>query len=69
MTTTFPARMDRKQAAEYLGLSIHSLSCDVQTNRLRIPRIRAGRRAIYDRGQLDRWMQARAVNVPAPQAA
>ena len=65
MATDFPPRMDRKLAARYLGLSVASLSQDVCSNRLRIPRIQAGRRAVYDRGALDMWMAARAVNVPA----
>ena len=59
-----PARMSRDQAAAYLGLSASSLSADVVTRRLQIPRIQAGRRCIYDRVQLDRWMSERAVNVP-----
>ena len=65
ITQEFPARMDRQQAAAYLGLSASSLSADVVTNRLQIPRLQLGRRAIYDRAQLDAWMNARAVNVPA----
>ena len=64
-TTEFPARMSRAEAAQYLGLSTSSLSADVVTRRLQIPRIQAGRRCIYDRVQLDAWMQARVVNAPA----
>jgi hypothetical protein len=57
--------MDRVTAAKYLGLSTSSLSADVCTRRLAIPRIQAGRRCVYDRQQLDAWMQARVVNAPA----
>ena len=63
--TEFPARMNRPTAAKYLGLSPSSLSGDVVTDRLRVPRIQLGRRCVYDRNQLDAWLRARAVNVPA----
>ena len=63
-TTEIPSRMDRQTAARYLGLSPSSLSADVVTARLKIPRIQAGRRVVYDRAMLDLWLRARTVNIP-----
>ena len=53
-----PRYLDTKQAAAYLGLSVKTLE------KLRItgrgPRYaKAGRRVIYDRRDLDRWVAAR----------
>ena len=61
----YPPRMDRATAAKYLGISSSSLSADVVTERLRIPRIQAGRRCVYDRAMLDAWLQARTINAPS----
>jgi len=60
-----PPRMNRQQAAEYLGLSEATLAADVVTHRHRIPVAKCGRRCIYTRELLDRWLAARTVNVPA----
>ncbi len=48
-----------KQAAKYTALSISYLQ--KLTSRRRIPFIKAGRRALYDRVLLDRWLARRAV--------
>jgi excisionase family DNA binding protein len=48
-----------EQAARYLGLSLSYIQ--KLTSRRRIPFIKVGRRALYDRVQLDRWMSRRAV--------
>ncbi len=43
MTTTQDVRMDRKQAAEYLGVSEAFMAADVVTNRHKIPHFKIGR--------------------------
>lgn len=48
-----------EQAARYTGLSVSYLQ--KLTSRRRIPFIKAGRRALYDRILLDRWLARRAV--------
>jgi len=48
-----------EQAARYMGLSVSYLQ--KLTSRRRIPFIKAGRRALYDRVLLDRWLARRAV--------
>jgi hypothetical protein len=65
METEFPARMDRKLAAAFLGLSTATLSQDVVTRRHKIPVAKIGRRCVYDRALLESWLRARTVNVPA----
>ena len=53
-----PRYLDTKQAADYLGLSVSTLEKLRVTGRG--PRYaKAGRRVIYDRRDLDRWMAAR----------
>ena len=48
-----------EQASRYTALSVSYLQ--KLTSRRRIPFIKAGRRALYDRLLLDRWMARRAV--------
>ena len=48
-----------EQAAEYTGLSVSFIQ--KLTSRRAIPFIKCGRRALYDRLLLDRWMARRAV--------
>ena len=53
-----PRYLDTKQAAAYLGLSVKTLEKLRVTGRG--PRYaKAGRRVIYDRRDLDRWVAAR----------
>ena len=54
-----PLRMSRKQAAAYLGVAVTSLASDVTRPSLRVPFIRLGRRAIYERAALDAWLAAK----------
>lgn len=51
--------MDIDQTSKYTRLSISYLQ--KLTSRRRIPFIKCGRRALYDRVLLDRWMARRAV--------
>jgi len=60
-----PDRMDRKQAAAFLGLSPATLSQDIVTRRHRIPVAKIGRRCVYDRTLLESWLRAHTVNIPA----
>jgi excisionase family DNA binding protein len=46
-------------AARYTGLSVSYIQ--KLTSRRRIPFLKVGRRALYDRTLLDRWMGRRAV--------
>lgn len=48
-----------EQAAQYTALSVSYLQ--KLTSRRRIPFIKAGRRALYDRVLLDKWLSRRAV--------
>ncbi len=60
--TTFPERMSRAQAAEYLGLSPKTLCVEVCRRRLRVPYIKAGRKVVYERVALERWLAERRVS-------
>jgi len=55
-------RMDRKEAAKYLGLSESTLNGDAVKPRLKIPYVKNGRKCVYFKSQLDRWLSARMVN-------
>jgi excisionase family DNA binding protein len=48
-----------ERASEYLGLSISYIQ--KLTSQRRIPFAKIGRRCLYDRALLDRWMARRAV--------
>jgi excisionase family DNA binding protein len=54
-----PRFMDISTAAAYLGLSVSFVQ--KLTSRRRIPFNKVGRRALYDRILLDKWMSRRAV--------
>jgi hypothetical protein len=60
--TAFPDRMSRDQAAEYLGLASKTLSVEVCRRRLRIPYVKVGRKVVYERASLDRWLAERRVS-------
>ncbi len=70
MTTIAPPeRMNREQAAEYLGLSVPTLCQDVVTHRLKLPYAKLGRRVVYTRSQLDAWLAAKTVNAVTTNAS
>lgn len=48
-----------EQAAEYTGLSVSFLQ--KLCSRRRVPHLKVGRRVVFDRTLLDRWLQRRAV--------
>jgi len=58
MSPSDPRYLDNKQAATYVGLSPHTL------NRMRVTGegplyAKAGRRVLYDRADLDAWIEQR----------
>ena len=48
--TIFPEIMSRKQAAQFLGI------CKTTLDRLTIPRTRIGRRVMFKREVLNKWI-------------
>ena len=46
--------LSKEQAAVYLGIGVTLLS------QLDVPHVRFGRRCVYDRVDLDAWLEARA---------
>ena len=65
MTTVQDDKLDRKEAARFLGISEAFLAADVITRRHQVPFYKIGRRCVYVKSQLDTWMAARMVNAPA----
>ncbi|WP_374246846.1 helix-turn-helix transcriptional regulator [Zoogloea sp.] len=56
-------RMNRKEAAEYLGVSKTFLAQDAMTGRHGVPFYKAGTRMVwYVRSELDAWMAAHKVS-------
>jgi hypothetical protein len=62
--TASPERMDSKQAGAYLGLSPATLEVDRCRRRLRLPYLKVGKRVLYERAALDRWLAERRVDEP-----
>ncbi len=67
-TETIPDKMNRQQAADYLGVSPGFLANDVWTQRHKVPFQKIGRRCIYPRQMLDAWLATRTVNAPSGKA-
>jgi len=55
-------RMNRKEAAEYLGVSAGTLAVWTSTGKVRVPHIKIGRRTVYDSADLDHFMEQNKVN-------
>lgn len=51
--------MKTKQAADYTGISVATLNKDRGAKLLGIPFIRAGRAILYDKQDLDQWLESR----------
>jgi hypothetical protein len=51
--------MSRKEAAQYLGVAVGSLDVDACRGNWGIPRLRIGRRVVYEKTALDRWLAER----------
>ena len=56
---SWPERMSRRLAAEYLGVAEGSLSTDVCRRHWQVPFLRFGRRVLYEKSALDRWIAER----------
>ena len=55
-------RLDRVEAAAYIGLSPPTLATDASTHRLGIPFYKIGSRVAYRRSDLDFWIESRRVD-------
>ena len=60
-TLEWPDRMDRNQAAIYLGTTRKTLEFWHSTGKQRIPCFRLGRKIVYDRRDLDEWLEGKRV--------
>ncbi len=54
-------RLNRSQAAQYLGVSIEFLELDVVNRRHKIPYIKIGSKVYYLKSDLDSWLLSRKV--------
>ncbi|MBU9615220.1 helix-turn-helix domain-containing protein [Burkholderia multivorans] len=55
--------MTTAQAAEYLGISFHTLEIWRSTRRYHVPFVKIGNRVRYRRADLDAWIASRLVEV------
>ena len=58
-------RFNRPQAADYLGVKVPTLAADVVNQRHKFPFVKVGRRCVYIRSQLDKWIADHTHNAPA----
>lgn len=56
-------RLNRSQAAQYLGVSVEFLELDVVTKRHKISYIKVGSRVFYLKSDLDAWLLSNRVGV------
>ena len=54
--TSESVRFARKEAAQYLGVSPGTLAVWASTKTVQIPFSKVGRRVVYDRADLDRFL-------------
>lgn len=54
--------LNRKQAAEYLGLSYQTLANWQSNKKVNLPTIRIGRAVRYRRSDLDEYLKSKTVN-------
>ena len=57
--------IDRRQAAEFLGVAVGTLANWECTGRNRLPHVKIGKRVRYRVADLERWIASRVVN-PLP---
>jgi excisionase family DNA binding protein len=60
--------IDRKQAAELLGVAVGTLANWECTGRYRLPHVKIGKHVRYRVADLERWIESRVVN-PLPDVA
>ncbi len=56
--------LERKQAANYIGVKEGTLAVWATTGRYAIPYFKVGGRVRYDKAELDRWLDSRRVGEP-----
>jgi hypothetical protein len=56
METTTRPHLNTKEAAAFLGCAPQTLECDRVRRRWNVPFLRLGRKVIYDREALIRWL-------------
>lgn len=54
-------RMNRREAAAYLGFSESTLAADARTGVHGVPFVRLGRKVFYLRSHLDKWLSRHGV--------
>lgn len=54
--------MSVQLAGDYLGLSSKTLEVDRCSRRLRVPYLKVGRKVVYERTALDRWLAERRIS-------
>jgi len=60
-TFEWPDRMDRNQAAIYLGTTRKTLEFWHSTGKQKIPCFKLGRKVVYSRADLDAWLEKKRV--------
>ncbi len=60
-TLEWPDRMDRNQAAIYLGTTRKTLEFWASTGKQKIPCFKLGRKVVYSRADLDAWLEKKRV--------
>jgi excisionase family DNA binding protein len=55
-------RLNRKEAASYLGVALVTLAQDVSEKRLNVPFYRVGKKVFYRRTELEVWLESRRGN-------
>ena len=56
-----PEMMSRARAAEYLGCAKATLDYWASTGNQKIPYFKIGRKVVYSRADLDRWLEQKRV--------
>lgn len=64
LTAAVRATLDAREAAKYLGISVHTLDTWRSTKRHVIPYLKVGGRIRYRKSDLDAWLES-CVVVPA----
>jgi excisionase family DNA binding protein len=54
--------LNRREAAEYLGVKEQTLSCWLTTKRYKLPVVKVGRLVRYRLSDLDKFIESRTVN-------
>jgi excisionase family DNA binding protein len=63
MVTTVNQLLNRREAAEFLGVKEQTLSCWLTTKRYNLPVIKVGRLVRYRRSDLEKFLDSRTVSM------